>query len=227
MILRIERKPSNFVTIHKDMLLDINLSWKAKGILAHMLTRPDDWKFWENEIASNCKDGIKSTRTGIKELITQKYIERKRIRVNNKFNGYEYIVRDYSPLCQIRKMGKGKTQGGTLLNNNVTNNDVTNKIIKGIFKENTNACLIIEYFLDKYQENRVELHPNCKKEYWLKNIGKLAEFNQEWFGESELDVDAFYELIDRFFQTNLDSDYNFAHFACHGILECGFYEKLY
>ena len=63
-----------------NKLKDTNLSWKAKGLLAYLLSLPDDWQIYESEIVKHAKDGIDSTRTAIKELIDAGYIERQRVR---------------------------------------------------------------------------------------------------------------------------------------------------
>ena len=40
-------KDKNYTTINNTGLKDKRLSWKAKGILAYILTLPDDWVFIE------------------------------------------------------------------------------------------------------------------------------------------------------------------------------------
>ncbi|UZM97330.1 hypothetical protein OL548_19285 [Lysinibacillus sp. MHQ-1] len=38
-------KNDNFVVLDKGFLNNDQLSWKAKGLLAYMLSLPDDWDF--------------------------------------------------------------------------------------------------------------------------------------------------------------------------------------
>ncbi|EJD8529897.1 replication protein, partial [Staphylococcus pseudintermedius] len=47
---RVYKESGNFVTVHKDFIHDSNISWKAKGILLYLLSRPDDWQIYETEL---------------------------------------------------------------------------------------------------------------------------------------------------------------------------------
>ncbi len=93
-IFRIE-KNNNYVTIDKTFLHNKKLSWKAKGILAYLLSLPDDWKIHLTEIKRHSNDGSTSLYSGINELIKTNHIKRrKRLKHNNQFNGIEYIVKE-------------------------------------------------------------------------------------------------------------------------------------
>lgn len=72
------KKKDNFTTISNSIILDNSMSFKAKGLLIYMLSRPNNWNFKAKEIASNSKDGVDSVYSGLKELITSKYISRKK-----------------------------------------------------------------------------------------------------------------------------------------------------
>ncbi|MGR5875594.1 hypothetical protein ACT7DH_27750 [Bacillus pacificus] len=39
------KKDVNYSVIHNTPLRDEKLSWRAKGLLAYMLSLPDDWTF--------------------------------------------------------------------------------------------------------------------------------------------------------------------------------------
>jgi uncharacterized phage protein (TIGR02220 family) len=78
-IYRVE-KNKNYVVLNRTALNDERLSWKAKGIIAYMLSMPDNWKFYIEEIASHAKDGVDSLRSGIKELSKYGYVKRFPIR---------------------------------------------------------------------------------------------------------------------------------------------------
>lgn len=78
-IYRVE-KNKNYVVLNRTALNDERLSWKAKGIIAYMLSMPDDWKFYIEELAGHAKDGVDSLRSGIKELSKHGYVKRFPIR---------------------------------------------------------------------------------------------------------------------------------------------------
>jgi len=61
-------------------LRDERLSYKAKGLLAYMLTLPDDWIFYESELVNHSTDGKASVKSGLKELQTTGYLTRDRRR---------------------------------------------------------------------------------------------------------------------------------------------------
>lgn len=67
---RIKRKRSsdNFTILNNEFLRDESLSLKAKGLLAYILSLPDDWKIYFEEIEKHHKDGKSSLRAAWKEL---------------------------------------------------------------------------------------------------------------------------------------------------------------
>jgi hypothetical protein len=91
----INKCEKNFTTISNHLIYSTDLSFKAKGLLIYMISRPENWIFYETEIAKNSKDGLSSIRSGIKELITQGYIVRHRVRLKNgTLKGSEYWIYD-------------------------------------------------------------------------------------------------------------------------------------
>ncbi|WP_161938335.1 DnaD domain protein [Clostridium tepidiprofundi] len=126
-VYRVHKDKNNpYVMLNKYGIYDNRLSYKAKGILSYCLSRPDDWQFYEEEIAEHSTDGIASVRTGLKELMNAGYITRERLRdENGKFKGYEYVIYEL-PKCDFPKTdnpktGKPKTENRILLNNELTN----------------------------------------------------------------------------------------------------------
>lgn len=147
---RVKKESGNFVTIHKGFIQDSNLSWKAKGLLLYLLSRPDDWKIYETELVKHTSDKLSSLKSGIKELEKAGYIERKRKRDDKgRLQGYDYEVYeqpnhirksnvDEDCSIHMRKTNVGKSNNGKTnvgksndgkshtTNNNSTYNDLTN-----------------------------------------------------------------------------------------------------
>ena len=73
-------KTNHFVVLDKNFLNDKNLSLKAKGLLAYMLSLPDDWTFYLEELEKHSTDGMSSLRSGFKELQENGYVTRSRKR---------------------------------------------------------------------------------------------------------------------------------------------------
>lgn len=142
---RVLRTPKDknhpFVMVSKEYSYNSSLSWKAKGILTHLLTRPDDWLFYESELVKHSKDGRDSLRAGIDELIAQGYLKRSRIRSKKGTLGaMEYIVHEFplkentqkseeytyvSPTSDFPTQVNPTLENPLLLNNNLTKNDNT------------------------------------------------------------------------------------------------------
>ena len=129
---RVFKESGNFVTVNKEFIHNDNLSWKAKGILLYLLSRPDDWQVYETELQKHAADGKDSLKSGIKELEEIGYIKRDRKRDDKgHFREYDYQVFEYptqSGLSNVGKSNVGKSDVGkpATTNNNSTNNDCTN-----------------------------------------------------------------------------------------------------
>lgn len=74
-IIRVQ-KNQNYTTINNTALKDTRLSFKAKGLMAYMLSVPDDWKFYQSELTNRATDGVASIRSGLKELEKHGYLVR-------------------------------------------------------------------------------------------------------------------------------------------------------
>jgi len=90
-------KQKNFSIISNIPLNDDNLSFKAKGIWAYLMSKPDDWTVYLGQLAKVSREGKDAVRSGLQELMKFGYIERKHIRNSSgQFTGYEYIVNENS-----------------------------------------------------------------------------------------------------------------------------------
>ena len=108
------KESGNFVTVHKNFIHDNNITFKAKGILLYLLSRPDDWQIYESEILKHTNDGKDSLKSGIRELEKIGYVERIRKRDDKgHLNGYEYLV--YEHPVQNGKSYVGKSNNGIII----------------------------------------------------------------------------------------------------------------
>ena len=79
-VIRVKKQPKHFVVLDKTFLQDSRLSCKAKGILAYLLSKPDDWKVIVGDIVNNCADGKAAIYSGLKELKEYGYYEKVPVR---------------------------------------------------------------------------------------------------------------------------------------------------
>lgn len=93
MIIRAKRK-TNFTIISNVGMEDERLSFKARGVLAYVLTKPDHWQVNERHLATVGPDGVTLVRAALKELETYGYLQRVRQRGDNGKFTWVSIVYD-------------------------------------------------------------------------------------------------------------------------------------
>ena len=127
-IMRVEKNKENpYLMLNKTSLNDKKLSWKAKGLHAYLMSLPDDWKIYIEELMTHAKDARDSTRTAVNELIDAGYIKRTDIKdERGRFCGKEYIVYE-TPLEKDASPENGKPVNG---NANIGKPPATNKELK-------------------------------------------------------------------------------------------------
>jgi hypothetical protein len=89
---RRREQKERFVQVRNTMLEDNRLSWKAKGLLAYLVSRPDGWVVRMSDLTNRSTDGEKSIRAATKELREFGYLVFHKIKENGKFVGtvWEY-----------------------------------------------------------------------------------------------------------------------------------------
>lgn len=94
MLVRTSKDKNNpYVMLHKGFLEDINLSLKAKGLLAYCMSKPDGWQFHVDQLVDSLKEGSEAIYSGLKELIEHGYCVRKQGKdVNSKFSKVDYVL---------------------------------------------------------------------------------------------------------------------------------------
>lgn len=121
-IIRVQ-KNSNYSVISNVHLQDESLSWKAKGILSYLLSKPDDWQIYIAHLKNQSTDGRDATASGIRELIASGYINRDYSRNEaGQITGRDYVV--YETALEKKAVNKDdnpKTENPTLDNPTLDN----------------------------------------------------------------------------------------------------------
>ena len=188
-IYRVNKDKNNpYVMMNKYGLYDTELSWKAKGLLAHLLSRPDDWQVYEIEIQKHARDGRQSTRSAIKELIEKGYIDRTQKRDDKgKFIGYEYDV--YEIPAEVRKPDNGEPNIGESNTTNYRINQLLNKPNNDIYVPLPSDGHFLMLYKNAYEHNMGKEHPRIRQ----KSLGDVLAVGEHL--DDELDADEQVELI--------------------------------
>jgi len=89
------QKREAYVVLDKGFLNNPNLSWQAKGLLAYMLSLPNDWVFNIRDLSGRSKNGRDATRSTVDELVSAGYIDKQQHRAERgKFGNVEWIVNE-------------------------------------------------------------------------------------------------------------------------------------
>lgn len=91
MIVRTARK-KNYTVIDNRILEDSRLSFKARGLLCYLLSRPDNWQVNDAHLSTIGPDGEAATRSALKELEETAYLLRiKRKGERGRFEWDTYV----------------------------------------------------------------------------------------------------------------------------------------
>ena len=96
MRIRLMRKTS-FTALSNNCIRSMRLSLKAKGLLALMLSLPDNWEYSIGGLVAMCQEGERAVTAALDELKKNRYVVVKKYLPNeteSKRFEYEYIVSD-------------------------------------------------------------------------------------------------------------------------------------
>lgn len=140
-IVRVSKRDSSYAIIDPFFLSDERLSWKAKGLLGYLLSKPSNWRVYVSDLVKRSKDGKDAVYSALKELETTGYIERRQLRdpETQRITGYETVVfeRPVDPIDDTEPgasiphtenpdMGKPSAENPPLVINDLNNNDFKN-----------------------------------------------------------------------------------------------------
>lgn len=106
---RVKNKTANFTIMLNEAFKRKDLSARAKGILAYILTLPDNWQLYKNELYNNFTEGKYALDSAFSELEEKGYIHKEKSR--NKeglFTGWDYTVYESPPTTQFTEVGENR-----------------------------------------------------------------------------------------------------------------------
>lgn len=186
-------KTKNYTVMSNYHLQDMNLSFKAKGLLSYMLSLPDDWNYSVRGLVAISKEGIKSINSMLKELEENHYLKRERKQKNNGRFYYEYNIYE-TPYTQKGITDQGITQNSTQINTKIKNNNnkdkidktlnpITNELIRRKFINKYDLELykyddLFNELLTEYEYKQVIVVTNYVIKKWINNNGFDEEENK-------------------------------------------------
>lgn len=137
-IIRI-KKHKNFSIVYNEVFQRADISWKAKGIMAYLLTLPDDWIVRSTEIAKHSKDGKASFQNGWNELKELGYVSQERIvdEETNKVIRWQTVVNE-SVGDESFKHNSQKLENQNLDIQKLEFQNLENRPLQNTNKQNTN-----------------------------------------------------------------------------------------
>jgi len=124
MIFKIHRRDCPFAQIDRKTLEDPRVSWKAKGLLVYLISRPDDWTVKVEDVARRSTDKHTAIYSALKELEDCKYARFEEIREKGRFISRKWHIYE-TPI-----LNKDESEAGNpllanplLANPSHTNND--------------------------------------------------------------------------------------------------------
>jgi hypothetical protein len=94
-----KRKKNGFTQISNSVFEDERLSYRAKGVLGYLLSRPNNWKFNKTDLVRRSAEGRDAVYTAIEELKELNYLHIYPNYENGKLNGWtwEYDDTPFTP----------------------------------------------------------------------------------------------------------------------------------
>lgn len=203
-----------FTQVHNDVLNCAELSWKAKGLFAYLMSKPEGWYFSIDRIVNDAKDSRDSIRTAMKELEEAGLLSRSR-----QHTGRMHYELNVSFMSQSRKNPKlknpivvnshsGKTQ-------RISNKEI--KAIKSISNKeregDKSPSALFSYFLELGNWWRLQKIEQLGKvqpclaekvaDSWAKELEKLHSI--DGFSVEEIRTALQFALHDEFWKGNLVS----------------------
>ena len=129
----------NYTVVDNGFVRDERLTLKAKGMLLLLLSLPDNWKFTETWLATQCQDQVASVKSALKDLEANGYLKRSRERNDGKLGDAVYDVYE-APMCDFQTLENPtlgnrallNTNNTELFNNNIPSTNNTNSAIEEI-----------------------------------------------------------------------------------------------
>jgi hypothetical protein len=114
---------NNFTQIPNAWLRDGRLTFKARGLLALLLSHSQGWSLSIGSLTDQNQEGSHAIRQAIHELEKLGYLERKQINENGRFGEAIWETKDPEPLCDYPPTENPPYKNNKVKKNIKNNND--------------------------------------------------------------------------------------------------------
>lgn len=126
-------KNNDYTVINNSVFKNRSLTWKAKGLLATMLSLPDDWDYSVNGLAALSNGGRDQVIKILDELEAAGYLDM--VKTRNSKGQYITSYDVYEDPSRKTRLGKSDSENPQQYNTN--NKVLKNTVVKEIQKEST------------------------------------------------------------------------------------------
>ena len=172
-IQRTPRPQSNFTILSNEIIRDDRLSFRARGVLISILSRPDNWRTSAESLSNESLEGRAAILTALKELEVCGYLERQKHQNERGHWVSESFIYD--------KPKYGKPTSAEPTSDNST-------VIEELYKKNLeqveitpseiNASTIVAEYVDEFQNLLGEKPPT-------RSIGRIAKDAKQLLAEGK------------------------------------------
>lgn len=165
-----------FTRILNDPLQDERLSFKARGLLAYMLTKPDNFRFYIEELMKHTTEGKDSIRAGLKELERLGYVHRYPIKdARGKIVSWELDI--YESPSLRPESGFPQLENPTLITNDyiITNDKRLNKYLSLNREDDPYIKTYLKYFELKKKKQHMRVTEE-QREWIINQIEHLRSY---------------------------------------------------
>ena len=106
--MRDNNKTKNFTAVYNEVFQSDGVSARAKGLYGYIMTLPNDWKIYKDELFKHFSEGRDAMNKAFKELEELGYIHKKKVQDDvGRFSGWEYTI--YETLTDTLKNRQSET----------------------------------------------------------------------------------------------------------------------
>jgi len=176
-IQRIKNKTENYTIVSNEIFQRSDISARAKGIYAYIMTLPDDWKLYKSELYTHFSEGRDAIDSAFKELENLGYIMMEKTKgKDGRFSGWNYrIIESISDTDSLKNRLSEKpiSENPQLLSTN------TNKELKEYvythFLEKWNTLGLVKHTERVVQSKWKNKHTEQVKLYGEEKVFKAME----------------------------------------------------